>query len=236
MFYKSSQYDQNQLLESNKQLILNGVFGASTATEVESSSFFARYLRHAGITPDNYWLFLRMLESNNKYIVDALIGNNDPRLLFTIIKPNNQLLETAFQLITVWHPGQIYSKVLLAVLGIIEYCYHHSEEGFAIHPLDISELNNLGKFLDQNKDQSDLINTTILDILDWISKLGNFSGESRKSTIAKHAYDIRMAYFDNTKDLLDIIPKVLLIRLNREKTEVKPSSNFLAFCDKILDY
>ncbi|MCK4542452.1 MAG: hypothetical protein KAU17_09470 [Spirochaetales bacterium] len=231
MFYIADQYDH--LLQNNKQIILNGIVGAATPSEVESSAFFARYLRTVGITPNNYWLFLRILESNNKYIVDELVGDNDPRIMFTIIKPTHALLERAFQLITLWHPGQIFSKVLLAVLGIIEYCYHSADEGFSIHPLDISEINNVGKFLNQSEDQFDLINAAILDIMDRISHLGEYANENRKSILAKHAYNVRMGYFDNTKKLTDIIPQVLLVRLIREKSEIKPSTDFLAFMEKL---
>jgi hypothetical protein len=225
------QYDD--ILIQNKQIILNGIIGAATPSEVESSVFFARYIRNIGINPTNYWIFLRILETNNKYIVDSLVGNNDPRLLFTILKPNRAIIKRAFQLLTVWHPGQIYYKVLLAILGIIESCYHNANDGYEIYDLDISELNNIGKFLDPEMDQDDLINATILDILDWISSLGRYDGDLRKINVAKQSHGIRMAYFDNTKKLTDIISKVLLVRIEREKSEVKPSPEFLAFMEKL---
>lgn len=231
MYHIPGQYDE--LLQQNKDIILKGIVGAATPQEVESSTFFARYINRIGINHQNYWLFLCILESNNKYIVDALIGNKDPRLLFTIIKPNHVLLQRALQLLTSWHPGQIYEKVLLAVMGIIEYCYHHANDGFKIYPIDISEINNIGKFLEQKKDQKDLINETVLDILDWLSKLGLFEYSLKKSLLAKHAHNIRMAYFDNTKELMDIIPKILLVPIPRENTEVKPTNPFLDFVTKL---
>ncbi|MBN1649311.1 MAG: hypothetical protein JW874_14835 [Spirochaetales bacterium] len=231
MYSDSDYYDG--LLQKNKQLIYNGIMGSTSPAEVESATFFARYLSRTGINPANYWLFLRILESNNKYIVDALVGPRDPRLLFTIIKPSHQFLNRAFQLITQWHPGQIYDKVLLAVLGIIETCYHHAHDGYKIYPIDISEINHIGKYIDAEKDQYDKLNEAVLDVLYWISGLGIYEYDHEKSMLAKHAHNIRMAYFDNTKRLVDIIPHVLLVRLKREETETKPSSQFLAFLEKL---
>ena len=222
----------DDLLERNKLLILNGIMGASTEAEVESGVFFARYLSGVGINPYNYGLFLRVLETNNKYIVDALIGPRDPRLLFAIIKPNYSLLEKAFQIITFRRPGQIYSKTLLAAMGIIEYSYHDANDGYKIYPLDISDINNIGKYLDQGKNQYDLINETALDILFRISEMGSIEYKFEKSLLAKHAHGIRMAYFDNTKRLTDIIPQLLMTQSPREDSEVKPSGAFLAFLDK----
>jgi hypothetical protein len=233
MYIPDDEY--KDILSINRQLITDGIFGAATQAQVESSALFARYLHRVGITPANYWVFLRVLESNNKYVVDALVGDNDPRLLFSIVKPNGPLLDRAFKLITLWHPGQIYGKVLQAILGIVEYCFHDPDEGLSIHPLDISDLNNIGKYLDADKDQFEATNAIVLDVLDWISRMGAFSADQRKSLLAKHAYHIRMGYFDKTKKLPDIIPSVLLVRLDREKTEVKPSSDFLEYADRSRD-
>lgn len=225
--------EYRNILSANRQLILDGIFGSGSPAQVESSAFFARYLRRVGITPVNYRVFLRVLESNNKYIVDALVGDTDPRLMFSIVKPNGSLLDRAFKLITLWHPGQIYGKVLLAILGIVEYCFHDADEGLSIHPLDISDLNNIGKYLDPEKDQFEAINAIVLDILDWISRMGAYGTDHRKSVLAKHAYHIRMGYFDNTKKLSDVVPTVLLVRLDRERTEVRPTAYFLEFVGKL---
>jgi len=219
----------NNILEQNRQTIINGIFGAQTQIQVESSAAFARYLSHVGISRSNYLLFMKILETNNKWIVDALVGNRDPRLLFTGIKPDKYLLTRVFQLLAFWHPGQIYTKVLLAVLGIVEYGFYKPDDGYRIYKLEIMDLSNLGKYLDEDKEQQDPINETILEILDRITGLGTYYPHIRKSVLAKQAFNIRIAYFDHTKSLMDIIPKVLLVRLNREDQEVKPSKNFLEY-------
>lgn len=227
--------DYNEIITKNRHTILDGIFGAGTPPQVESSIGFSNYLSHVGITNHNYYLFLKLIETNNRWVVDMLLKEKDPRLLFSVIKPNSFLLNRAFELLSFWHPGQIYDKVLLSVLGIIEYCFYKPDEGYSIYPLDIVDLNNLGKFLDEEKDQFDFINSSILEILNRITQLGEHGSEHRKSVISKHAFNIRIAYFDNTKALLDIIPRVLLVRLTPEEREIKPSKEFIAYMEKITD-
>ncbi len=227
--------DYNEIITKNRHTILDGIFGAQTSPQVESSIGFSNYLSHVGITSSNYYLFLKLIETNNRWVVDMLLKERDPRLLFSVIKPNNFMLNRAFELLSFWHPGQIYSKVLLSILGIIEYCFYKPDEGYSIYPLDIVDINNLGKFLDEEKDQFEFINASILEILNRITQLGEHSSELRKSVLSKHAFNIRIAYFDNTKSLMDIIPRVLLVRLDPEEREVKPSKEFIAYMKKIAD-
>jgi len=224
--------DIDDITEANKQLILQGITGNITPEQVESSTMFAVYLYHVGIANSNYNLFLKLLETNNKWIIDGLVGRKSPDLLFTSLKPSYYLISKAFQLLTSWHPGQIYEKVLLAVLGIIQNGYYKPDDGYRIYALEISDINNLGKFLVEDYDQFQEVNEIILDILDRLTALGEYSENREKSIISKHAYNIRISYFDNTKSLLKMIPKVLLVRLEREDHEVKPTKEFISFFSK----
>ncbi len=225
--------EYSEIIQRNEQIILNGIFGISNPIEVGSSMAFAKYLSHVGITSRNYLLFLKIVEGNNKWVVDELISDRDPRLLFSVIRPNTELVKKAFEFLSYWHPGQIYEKVLLIILGIVEYTFHKPDDGFSLYPITITDLHNLGKFLDEKKDQEYSINEQILSILDRIIRLGEYDTEVKKSIISKHAYNIRDAFFDNTKSLLDIIPKLLLVRLNREDREVSPSKEYVDFALKI---
>lgn len=229
---KDIQTEDEQLLLDNKTVILNGIFSCTTQRQLEASVCFARYLNHVGINSLNYLLFLRFLETNNKWVVDALIGKRESRLLFSGIRPHNFLVHKAFALLSAWHPGQIYDKVLQAVLGIIEYCYHNADDGYQIYRLKITDLNNIGKFLEEDKDQFDESNAILLNVLDRITRLGLSEGNLRKSVLSRHAFDIRIAYFDNRKQCIDIIPQLLMVRLNREEGETKPSGAFLSFLNE----
>jgi hypothetical protein len=227
--------EDNYIFKKNLNVIIDGIAGFKTPVQVESSICFANYLNYVGINSRNYHLFLKLIETNNKWIIDALIGKRKPRLLFSTIRPTRYLLKKAFKLLTFWHPREIYSKVLLACLGIIESAYYSPDDGYKIYPLKIADIDNLGKYLIQTKDQSFYTNRVILDVLDKISHLGEHNWTLLKSQLSKHAFRIRFGYFDNTKRLVDIIPQVLLIQLKREESEVKPSKEFIKFLESKKD-
>lgn len=220
------------LIEENKQTVLNGLFGISTPYEVSSSMAFAHYLHHVGINARNYLLFLKLVEGNNKWVVDQLLGTKDPRLLFSSIRPTELLISRAFELLSFWHPGQIYQQVLLIILGIIENTFYKPDDGFRLYRVSITDLHNIGKFLEEEKEQSDPINEQILAILDRLTWLGEYERDLEKSVISKHAYNIRDSFFDTSKKLSDIIPRLLLIRLAREEREVGPTEDFFANSNK----
>ncbi|MCG8570209.1 MAG: hypothetical protein MJB14_08725 [Spirochaetes bacterium] len=225
--------DVADIYDVNKRIIVSGIIGMQTKTQLESSICFARYLNTVGMNRKNYKLFLKIIETNNMWVVDAIIGRHHPHLFFSSIKPNSYLIKRAFQLLTAWHPGQIYEKVLLAILGIIEYSYYKADDGYEILPLEINHLNNIGKFLVKEKDQDYKINDIILRILDRISSIGEYKKTLKKSVIAKHSFDIRIAYFDNTKNLKDHIPDILLVRYKREDYNLDPSPEFIQFFNQI---
>lgn len=225
--------EMDSIIHQNRDIILNGIFGTATSMQVGSAMAFAKYLHFVGITSKNYLLFLKIIETNNKWVVDELSGNRNPRLLFSVIKPNRFLIERAFDLLSAWHPGQIYSKVLLSVLGIVEYSYHKADDGYSIYHVNITDLQNLGKFLNEEKDQLESTNASILEILDRMSKMGEYDRSVAKVNISKQSFNIRDGFFDNTKNLTDIIPEVLLIRLKREDIEVSPTKDFFDFTSKL---
>ena len=215
------------IFKANQYIIINGIFNCHTSVQVESCIGFAKYLNYVGITRQNYQIFVKLLETNNKWVVDSLIGIREPKLLFSTIKPNFYLINKAFNMLSFWHPRQIYNKVLKALLGIIEYSYYKSDDGYKIYKLRINDLNNLGKYLDESKPQEEPDNRIILNVLDKMTQLGEYEGDIKKSIIAKHAFNIRIAYFDNRKKLLDVIPQLLLVEMNRALYEVKPPEEYL---------
>jgi hypothetical protein len=221
------------LLQDNRRALLEALFACATPLQVEAATGFARYLSSVGITSGNHQLFLRLLESNNRWVVDALIGPRDPRLLFSSIRLSAGLVGRAFLLLSAWHPGQIYRKVLQAVLGIIECAYYQPDDGYQIYRLKIADLNSLGKFLDESRDQFDPNNDVLLSALDRITQLGQYEGNQRKHVLAKHAFDIRIAYFDNRKRCIDVIPQLLMVRLEREQSETQPAGEYQSYISRL---
>jgi hypothetical protein len=76
--------------------LLQGIFGCRTTEAVEASITYARFLSSSGITPENYPVFLRMLEIENRWVVDALIGDRDPFLLLSPVQPNKYIVDRIF--------------------------------------------------------------------------------------------------------------------------------------------
>ncbi|MDH5654621.1 MAG: hypothetical protein OEZ34_01845, partial [Spirochaetia bacterium] len=143
--------ETDRLLKENKYDILSGILGTRSPEQVESSMAFAGYMNHVGINNQNYMLFFYILSTNNKWIINSLLGDRDPSALFSIVKPEPHLIKKTFQNLARRHPEEIYYKALMSFMGILENTYYKPDDGFRIHPLDINDLNNMGKFLDKNK-------------------------------------------------------------------------------------
>lgn len=212
-----------------ESILLQRILTCATPDAVEACIAYARFLSLTGITNENYPLFVKVLEVGNHWVIDALIGERDPFLFLSSIQPNFEILKVFFKLLAERHPGELYAKSLSVILGVLQTTYNVPEDGFKIYRLSISDLNSLGKHLDEEVGQEDSLNRVILDILDKISmiqgRLGSegLEGEDRdKEELAIHAKEIMNFFFDDTKQLNQVIPQVLLIRKDFRNTEVAP--------------
>ncbi len=200
--------------------LLQGVFGCRTPEAVEGALTYARYLSTCGISPENYPVFLRMLEIENHWVIDALVGDRDPFLLLSSVQPNGYIVERIFAMLTRWHRGGIYSKNLQVILGVLQSVYTSAKDGFRIYPLTIANVNALGKHLDKSKGQDEPLNRVILEILDRIADL-NEPGNLEMEEVAIHSSNVRQAFFDDRKVMADVIPPVLLVEIDT-RSEVTP--------------
>jgi len=206
--------------------ILHQIMSARTKEAVEGAISFARFLRLSGLDSENYPLFLKMLETENHWVLDALIGSMDPFLLLSTIPPNQYLVSKCFALLTRWRPGGIYPKTLAIVLGVLQNAYSSPRDGYKIYPLSIADVDNLGKHLEKDKGQKEPLNRRILDILEKIASLEGVRVEEAMESVARQANRIRGSFFDNTKMLEDCIPQVLLVRGDYREEELAPSRMF----------
>ena len=206
--------------------ILQQLLASRTVEAVEASVSYARFLRLSGLTPENYCVFLKMLETENHWVLDELIGAKDPFLLMSTIPPNRYLVSRCFQLLTRWRPGGIYPKTLAIVLGVLQNSYSSPRDGYKIHPLSIADVDNLGKHLDKDKGQNDPRNRCLLDILEKIGSLEGLQWDDSVENVARQALKIRGNFFDNTKLLEDCIPQVLLVRGDYLQEEITPNQLF----------
>ncbi len=203
--------------------MLSGILACRTNEAVEAAITYAHFLNKTGLTAENYPLFIKVLEIGNHWVIDALIGNRDPFLFFSSIQPNTLLLSAAFNLLAERHPGGLYPKSLSVVLGILQAAYNVPIDGYKIYPLTVSDLNSLGKHLDEEAGQEDSLNRCILDILEKIAMLEGLDATNRvMEEVAIHANEIRNFFFDTIKHLNEVIPPVLLARMNYKDFEVPP--------------
>ena len=113
----------------------------------------------------------------------------------------------------------------MVIYGLLTVCYRKPEEGYRIFPLTVTEVNNLGKHLDPEKDQRDDLNRSVLTMLDCIASLIEpqraIPSEAIRD-VALQANNIRGKFLDITKHLNEAIPDILLVRGDYEKTVVRP--------------
>lgn len=200
--------------------LLQGIFGCRSPEAVESSVTYARFLNSVGITPDNYPVFLKMLEIANHWVIDALIGDRDPFLLLSPVQPNRFIVNRCLAMMTRWHKGGIYSKNLSVIMGVLQSVYSSPRDGYRIAPLTIADANAIGKHLQKNKGQDDPLNRAILEVLEKIAHLED-AGDAQMEEVAIHAAAIRNAFFDDRKRMEDVIPPVLLVSF-KDREEVPP--------------
>ena len=200
--------------------LTQGVFGCRSTEAVEAAITYAQYLSSVGITPENYPVFLRMLEIENHWVIDALIGGRDPFLLLSGVQPNKYIVGRILAMMTRWHKGGIYPKNLSVILGVLQSVYSSPRDGYRIYPLSIADANAIGKHLDKEKGQDDPLNRAILEVLEKISDLED-AGNAEMDEVAIHGAAIRNAFFDDHKRMEDVIPPVLLVTVTDRK-EIQP--------------
>ena len=206
--------------------ILQNVMATRTSEAAEAAVAYARFLRLSGLDSENYALFLKLLETENHWVLDELIGPTNPFLLLSTIPPNAYLTSRCFMLLTRWRPGGIYPKTLAIVLGVLQNTYSSPRDGYKIYRLNIADIDNLGKHLEKGKGQNDATNRCILDILDRIGSLEGLRWDESMEQVARQALKIRGNFFDNTKVLEDCIPQVLLVMGDYRQEESVPQQLF----------
>jgi hypothetical protein len=209
----------SQIFEIESRL-LQGIFGCRSQEAVEASITYARFLSTVGITSENYPVFLKILEIDNRWVIDALIAKRDPFLLLSAVQPNRFIVERCLAMMTRWHKGGIYDKSLSVIMGVLQSVYSSPRDGYRIYPLTIADDNAIGKHLNKAKGQDDPLNRAILEVLEKIADLED-SGDGQMEEVAIHAAAIRNAFFDDNKQIESVIPPVLLVSV-KDREEISP--------------
>ena len=203
--------------------LARNVMLCTTPEHVDAAAGLAQMISGEGMNNRNYLLFLVILETNNPFVIDILVGQRNPFLLFSPIKPNWFLVKETFRILAKYKGNELSVKSLLALLGVIQNAYKTSKDGYKIYPLRMSDIYNIGKHLDKERDQLDPRNRLLLEILYDIYFVGIDSDDRAMKQIGIKANDIRMAFFDHTKRMVDAIPDVLLVK-DIVRTPVAPKS------------
>ncbi len=224
MRWEESGWDQEDL-DKLELSFLNRIFKLEESQGVAATVTFARYLNMVGVNPDNYPIFFRLIAMRNHWIVDAILGKTDPEEYFINIQPNFYIIRECFRGITEVKRGGIYPKSLQIYLGILRRTYSNPLEGYRVFPLDTVNCNNLGKHLNEEKDQKDPLNLDILTILDKVASLispGKPESDEAIISVATQANNIRGKFLDMTKSLNEAIPDLLLEVEDYTKLEISP--------------
>jgi hypothetical protein len=221
LFDKKQSWTKNEIsmIEYN---LLRGSMGCRTTEAVESAITYAHYLNSVGINNSNYPIFLKVLGVKNHWVIDALLGTRDPFLFMSSIQPNYFIVGTCFSFLAKFLKGDIYPKTLGIILGVFQTTFNSPLDGYKIYPPTIADLNSLGKHLVEEKGQDDLLNRSILDIMDKFSQLEGLGKDEEMEAVAVHAHNIRNNFFDSSKNLVQVIPDVLLKHEQNLDKEVPP--------------
>jgi hypothetical protein len=222
--FEKKQSWNTQEIASIEYSLLRGIMGCRTTEAVEAAMTYAHYLNSIGITNSNYPVFLKVLGVRNHNVIDSLLGTRDPFLFLSSIQPNFFIVATCFSFLAKYHPDEIYSKTLGIILGVFQATYNSPLDGYNIYPPSIADINSLGKHLIEEKGQDDLLNRSILDILDKVSELEGQGTNEEMEDLAVHSHNIRNNFYDSTKNLVAVIPDVLLKTEVNLDAEVEPRS------------
>lgn len=205
---------------------LQEIFKNLEGVSVDATIAYASYLNFIGANSDNYPIYLKLIGMRNHWVVDALIGDNDPETFFSHVQMNYFIIKACFEAFKAAPRGGLYPKSLNVFLGMLQVTYKNQLEGYRVYPLTITDVNNLGKHLNEESDQRDPLNMSILTILDKVASLidpGRDEEDADIIAVATQANNIRGKFLDFTKSLKEAIPDLLLETSDYKTLEVKPT-------------
>lgn len=174
-------------------------------------------------------LYLKIFETNNRYVVDALLSGHVPARFFDFVRvPNQFVMRRIFEIMTMYPKNVFYQQTLKVFLGLLKRVYRVATEGYRIYPINISDLNSFGKFLDEKKKQDFHLNRDILDILLFLTELDEDGDiNPQKQALARHASRIRSDFFDQKRSLIQSMTEVILRSSDDEGPGISPEGVFI---------
>ena len=189
--------------------ILQEIIAAETPEAAEAAVSYAAFLRDSGLNSENYPVFLKMLTTENRWALDALIGSEDAFEFLSSIPPNRYIVHKCFELLDRWPSRRIHPLTLAVALGVLRRSYSEPRAGFRLYPVRIADVNNLGKHLDEDKGQSYSQNRVLLDVLDDIGELQGSRLDDTVNKVARQAMKIQGFFLDSTRSLAGCLPHAI---------------------------
>jgi len=216
---------------------LHKMFECNDIDGVDTTVCYAKYLSKIQLNPDNYPVFIKLLQIENHWVVDALVGEKPPIDFLKNVQPNTFLLSECFKMFKKWRPRTINSSSLLVLFGLLKTTYANPHAGYQVYPLTVSDVNHFGKHLDKSRDQSDPVNGAILHVLDSFASLIDAGGlpptDKNAHDVAIQANTIRGKFLDKNKQLNEAIPDEILKGEPEKIKEISPSFTPKVVKDKV---
>lgn len=206
-----------------KYTYINEILKAENKKAANALVSYATFLNKRGINSDNYPIYLKILETNHKYAIDALLEGHDVENYLDCVVPNYYLIERIFNIFSIYKRNEIYKKTLRVLFGFLIKVYASPEEGYKLYQPTVADINNLGKLLNEEEDQDEELNRDILDILMYISELDKpHETDPEKKEIARQAGRIRSDFFDAKRKLELSITETILEKAEKVSLGIPP--------------
>ena len=206
-----------------KEAYLSDIMQGADTQAANALVAYAGFLNELGINSDSYPLYLEVIGTNNQTAVDVLLEGYETENYLDCVLPNHFIVEAFFRFLDAHRRNEVYQRILEVIAGFFVKVYRSTEEGYALHQPSIADVNSLGKFLDESKDQEDPLNRIILDVLQYLSLLEQpHEQDPGKLEIARQASRIRSDFFDNSHSLVESMTAVTLAQAENPTFGVKP--------------
>lgn len=214
MVQENSLYDAEQHVRYLKLDYLQRMLRVDSSQAVTAAVAYASVLNEIGVNAENYPLFLELLNTNNRWVIEALAEGADLDEFFRPVIPTYYIVEQIFELFTQKRRHELNVNIQRILLGYLLMIYREPHRGYEVYPLSIPDVNNLAKHIREDAGENDAVNLRILEILRYINEMNELSEfkqiEQERVDIASQAGKIRSSFYDTKRTLRSALTDVLL--------------------------
>ncbi len=206
-----------------KHRTITKILEAGSSRSANALCAYATFLNKLGINSDNYPMYLHLLAINHQLAIDALLDGYVPERYLDCVAPNPYIIRATFETFSRYKSNEIYEMSLRVFLGFLSKVYESPEEGYQLYAPTIADINSLGKFLNESRDQDEPLNRAILDALACFAELDRpHETDIEKKNLAAQAGRIRSDFFDHKRNLRQSITEVILEKAQKPSFGIPP--------------